>query len=522
MTVGATDHSDAMSILDCFDVALATVPDKDFLRFREGSATYREFDATYRRLAARLAGAGIAAGGIVPACFPNSEAAVATWFALTHLGAVWTSMNVEFRGAQLADALNLTRSDTLIVDASFLEPVLDVLPSLRRVRRLLVYGTGNLPAVNGVEVLSVEALPEDATPARAPVQRGDVTMIVFTSGSTGVSKAVQLSHGYLIGQAVGVAAIFEGREDDVYYCPYPIYHWDATVGTVVIALVTRGTAALAPRFSVTRFWEDVHAFGATVFDFMGATLTFIHNQPQRPDDADNPVRLAWGVPMPPFKAEFERRFGLKLLEGYGSTEGGISVFQQLGKAYPPGSCGEVAPGFRLRILEDDGQEAAAGQVGEIVTRPDDRTQMMTGYLRMPDVNAELLRGGWYHSGDLGRVDESGNLYFLGRKKDVIRRRGENISALEIERALEAHPAVLEAAAYGIDNAFTEEEVAVAGVLRPGATLTGAELRDYCAGRMARYMVPEHVRFLPSLPRTATGKVAKAELKDVHGGAAAPL
>ena len=202
---------------------------------------------------------------------------------------------------------------------------------------------------------------------------------------------------------------------------------------------------------------------------MGATLTFLHNQPERPDDADNPVRLAWGVPMPPFKAEFERRFGLKLLEGYGSTEGGISVFQQLDKAYPPGSCGEVAPGFRLRILDDDDRELAAGQVGEIVTRPDDRNQMMTGYLRMPEVDAELLRGGWYHTGDLGRLDEAGNLYFVGRKKDVIRRRGENISALEIEHALEAHPAVLEVAAYGIDSPFTEEEVAVAVVLRSGAT-----------------------------------------------------
>lgn len=182
----------------------------------------------------------------------------------------------------------------------------------------------------------------------------------------------------------------------------------------------------------------------------------------------------------------------------------------------------MAPGFRLRILDDDGQELAAGQVGEIVTRPADRNQMMTGYLRMPDVNAELLRGGWYHSGDLGRVDEAGNLYFVGRKKDVIRRRGENISALEIEQALEAHPAVLEAAAYGIDSAFTEEEVAVAVVLRSGATLTAVELRDYCAGRMARYMVPEHVRFLENLPRTATGKVARAELRKVHGDTAAPL
>ena len=520
MNGAVKNPSDATSILECFDLALATVPDKDFLRFREGRATYREFDGTYRRLAAQLAGAGIDTGDIVPTFFPNSEAAVATWFAIIHLGAVWASMNVEFRGGQLADALNLTESDTLIVDAPLVGQVLEVLPSLTHVRRLLVHGADALPAADGVEVIHLERLPANAAPERAAVQRGEVAMIVFTSGSTGVSKAVRLSHGYLVGQAVGVAAVFEGSEEDVYYCPYPLYHWDATVGTVLIAIVTLGTAALAPRFSVSRFWEDIRAFGATVFDFMGATLTFIHNQPERPDDADNPVRLAWGVPMPPFKARFERRFGLKLLEGYGSTEGGISVFQQPGKAYPAGSCGEVSPGFRLRILDDDGNELRSGEMGEIVTRPDDRNQMMIGYLRMPEVNAELLRGGWYHTGDLGRLDEAGNLYFVGRKKDVIRRRGENISALEIENVIEAHPAVLEVAAYGIDSEFSEEEVAVAVVLRSGATLTWAELRDYCTGRMARYMVPEHIRFLDSLPKTPTEKVAKAELKRLHPDAPA--
>ena len=510
---------DAASILECFDLALARVPDKDFLRFREGRATYREFYATYRRQAARLAGAGIDAGDIVPTFFPNAETGVATWFAITHLGAVWASMNVEFRGGQLADALNLTESDTLIVDAPFVAQVLEVLPSLTHVRLLLVHGAGELPAADGVEVLRLERLPAAAMPARAAVRCDDVAMIVFTSGSTGVSKAVQLSHGYLVGQAVGVAAVFEGCEDDVYYCPFPLYHWDATIGTVVIAIVTLGTAALAPRFSVSRFWEDIRAFGATVFDFMGATLTFIHNRPERPDDADNPVRLAWGVPMPPFRAEFERRFDLELIEGYGSTEGGISVFQQPGRTYPPGSCGRVAPGFELKILDDGDNELGPGEVGEIVTRPRDRNQMMLGYFRMPEANAELLRDGWYHSGDLGRLDEAGNLYFVGRKKDVIRRRGENISALEIENVIEAHPAVLEVAAYGVDSEFSEEEVAVAVVLQPDASLSGAELRDYCDGRMARYMIPEHVRFLQSLPKTPTEKVAKAELKRLHGGAA---
>jgi crotonobetaine/carnitine-CoA ligase len=216
--------------------------------------------------------------------------------------------------------------------------------------------------------------------------------------------------------------------------------------------------------------------------------------------------------MPDFRHEFEARFGFPLLEGYGSTEGGVCVFQELGAAYPAGSCGKLAPEFELKLVKDDGSPAAIGEVGEIVTRPHDPTLMMSGYLNMPEVNAELIRDGWYYSGDLGRLDAEGYLYFAGRKKDIIRRRGENISALEIEREVARHPAVLEAAAFGAPSPFTEEDVAVAVVLRPGMSVSEAELKAFCEGRMARYMRPEHVLFLDALPKTVTQKVAKADLK----------
>jgi crotonobetaine/carnitine-CoA ligase len=216
--------------------------------------------------------------------------------------------------------------------------------------------------------------------------------------------------------------------------------------------------------------------------------------------------------MPEFRAAFETRFGFPLLEGYGSTEGGVSVFQVLGETYPKGSCGRVAPEFDLKLMREDGSEALVGEVGEILTKPHDPTMMMSGYFTMPEVNAELIRDGWYHTGDLGRLDAAGNLYFAGRKKDIIRRRGENISALEIEREVESHPAVLEAAAFGTPSPFTEEDVAVAVVVRHGATLREEDLRAYCADRMARYMVPEHILFLDHLPKTPTEKVAKTELK----------
>ncbi|MBL8543263.1 MAG: AMP-binding protein [Hyphomonadaceae bacterium] len=486
--------------------------EKDFLRFHGSRASYRTFADLAMDYAARFVRVGVAQGDIVPTFFPNSLPAAASWFALMRLGAVWAPINTEFRGEQLARALAMTGARRIIVDARYLDVIAGALAALPAIEEVIVHGPAKLPAHPGVRFLRIEDLPRGNVPAIAKVDAADVAMIQFTSGSTGVSKAVQLSHGYLVGQARLVTKYFNMRADDVVYCPFPLYHWDATIGTVMGALVTGATAALADRFSVSRFWDDVRTFEATMFDFMGATLTFLYERPPAPQDRDHKVRLAWGLPMPEFRAAFEARFGFPLLEGYGSTEGGVCVFQEIGKTYPKGSCGKLAPEFELRLIKDDGGEAAIGEVGEIVTRPRDPTLMMSGYLNMPEVNAELIRDGWYYTGDLGRFDAEGNLYFAGRKKDIIRRRGENISALEIEREIERHPAVLEAAAFGVPSPFTEEDVAVAVVARPGANVSESELKAFCEGRMARYMQPEHIVFLDALPKTPTEKVAKPELK----------
>lgn len=485
---------------------------KDFLRFHEARVTYAAFAAEARDYAARFASLGVARGEVTPTFFPNGAPAAAVWFALMRLGAVWAPINTEFRGEQLVRALAMTGARRIIVDERYVPVVAGVVSRVTGLEEMVIHGSGALPAVAGVRVLRLEDLPCGEMPAIAPVSAGDVAMIQFTSGSTGVSKAVQLSHGYLIGQAQLTSKYFDLRAEDVVYCPFPLYHWDATIGTVMGALVRGATAALADRFSVSRFWDDIRAFDATMFDFMGATLAFLYERAPTPDDRRHKVRLAWGLPMPEFREQFEARFGFPLLEGYGSTEGGVCVFQELGKSYPRGCCGKLAPEFELKLIKDDGSEAPVGEVGEIVTRPHDPTLMMNGYLNMPEVNAELIRDGWYHTGDLGRLDAEGHLYFSGRKKDIIRRRGENISALEVEREVAAHPAVLEVAAFGAPSPFTEEDVAVAVVLRPGAHLDESGLKAFCEGRMARYMAPEHVLFLDALPKTPTEKVAKGELK----------
>ncbi|MFD0847123.1 AMP-binding protein [Sphingosinicella xenopeptidilytica] len=495
---------------DLLEAQAAALGDKDFLRFHSGRVSYAAFRALAETTAGRLHTAGVRPGDIVPTFLPNGIAAAATWFALMRLGAVWAPINTEFRGTQLVAALNATGARLILVDPRYVDLITGVLPELPAVRDVIVSGAPTHD-VGAVRFQTLEDIPPTSSP-RADVERTAIAMIQFTSGSTGVSKPVQLSHGYLVGQARLTSRYFDLQESDVVYCPFPLYHWDATIGTVMGSLVTGATAALGERFSVSRFWDDIRAFDATMFDFMGSTLTFLYQRARDPRDREHRVRLAWGLPMPEFRADFEARFGFPLYEGYGSTEGGVCVFQNPGEAYPKGSCGQVAPEFELQLLDDERKSVPTGEVGEIVTRPHDPTLMFSGYLGMPEVNAELIRDGWYHTGDLGKLDAAGNLYFAGRKKDIIRRRGENMSALEIERGIETHPAVFEAAAFGVPSPATEEDVAVAVVLRPGAALTDDDLRAYCEGRMARYMVPEHVLFMDALPKTPTEKIDKPALK----------
>lgn len=495
---------------DLLEAQAVVLADKDFLRFHSGRVSYAAFRALAETTAGRLHTAGVRPGDIVPTFLPNGIAAAATWFALMRLGAVWAPINTEFRGTQLAAALNATGARLILVDPRYVDLITGVLPELPAVRDVIVSGAATHD-VGAVRFQTLEDIPPTSSP-RADVERTAIAMIQFTSGSTGVSKPVQLSHGYLVGQARLTSRYFDLQESDVVYCPFPLYHWDATIGTVMGSLVTGATAALGERFSVSRFWDDIRAFDATMFDFMGSTLTFLYQRAPDPRDREHRVRLAWGLPMPEFRADFEARFGFPLYEGYGSTEGGVCVFQSLDETYPKGSCGRVAPEFALKLLDDAGNPVPVGEVGEIVTRPHDPTLMFSGYLGMPEVNAELIRDGWYYTGDLGKLDAAGNLYFAGRKKDIIRRRGENMSALEIERGIETHPAVFEAAAFGVPSPATEEDVAVAVVLRPGAALTDDDLRAYCEGRMARYMVPEHVLFMDALPKTPTEKIDKPALK----------
>jgi len=273
----------------------------------------------------------------------------------------------------------------------------------------------------------------------------------------------------------------------------------------------RAVAAIGERFSVSRYWDEVRALGATVFDFMGATLTMLWKQPPGPRDREHRARLGWGVPLPAWAPEFESRFGCRLVELYGSTELGTNIYTPLDRPRRPGACGVVGPLWEAELHNDEGFAVPPGAIGELVVRPRAPDAIMRGYWGMPEATLEAFRQQWFHTGDLMRQDTDGHFYFVGRNRDVVRRRGENISAAEVEMGLETHPEVLETAVYGVPSEMTEDEVMACVVRRPGSTLDAPALAAHAAQQMARFMVPRYIRFADTLPKTPTDKVEKFRL-----------
>jgi acyl-CoA synthetase (AMP-forming)/AMP-acid ligase II len=371
------------------------------------------------------------------------------------------------------------------------------------------------PSARGPGAPTVASAPDghvDAAPWRPPeVQPSDLCLLLYTSGTTGRSKAAMMAHRFVLSQADGVIEGLGLRRDDVLYCPYPMFHLDAAVMTIAPALRLRAVAAIGERFSVSRYWDEVRDLGATVFDFMGATLTMLWKQPPSPRDREHRARLGWGVPLPAWAPEFEARFGCRLVELYGSTEVGAILYTPQDEPRRTGSCGRVGRLWEVQLHDPEGFEVPVGAAGELVVRPRAPDALTRGYFGMPEATLAAFRDQWFHTGDVLRRDADGHFYFVGRTRDIVRRRGENISSAEVEQGLESHPDVLEAAVFGVPSELTEEDVMACIVARPGSSLTAQGITAHAMATMARFMVPRYIRFVEHMPRTPTDKVEKFRL-----------
>ena len=508
-----------LSLGDALRAAAADVPDQPFIRMASGEWSYGWLDAESDRVAAGLHAQGVRQGDNVSLLLPNCITFAVLWFALAKLGAVTAPVNTAFRGAALRDAIELVQSRLLITDTSLYGALAEVLPALPRISQVVLAGdngpaadpTTATPACMPYAVLR-QITPDATTPPRPVVGLADLCLLLYTSGTTGRSKAAMIPHRFVMGHARLVIEGLGLRADDVLYCPYPMYHLDAAVMTIAPALLLRGVAAIGERFSVSRYWDEMRAFKATVFDFMGATLTMLWKQPPSLRDREHVARLGWGVPLPAWAPEFEARFGCRLVELYGSTEAGVMIYTPLDEPRRPGSCGRPIGPFEVALQDEDGFTLGPGVTGELVIRALEPGLLMAGYYGMPEASLQAFRNQWFHTGDLLRQDADGYLYFVGRRKDMVRRRGENISAAEVEQVIESHPAVLSCAVYGVPSELTEEDVMACVVLRPGERSDAPALATWCAARMARFMVPRYLRFAESLPKTPTDKIEKFRLQ----------
>lgn len=449
--------------------------------------------------AAALLNLGIGPGDGVALFTATCPQWIYFWLGAARIGAVSAAVNAAARGDFLHHALALSRAKVVITDA-------ERLPRVEEIRdRLTVTDVVHGDQLDDALVRGARRPSPDS-----PAMPGEPGALFFTSGTTGASKAVATSWHYLFSAAATVAAAWGFGPGETVWTAMPLFHLSAAP-TVLAPMLVGGTSVLADTFHPTEVWDEVRACGAVGFAGAGAMVSMLAGLPADPADTQLPLRFISAAPIAAdsYRA-IEQRYGCRVVTMYGLTEAFPISVKGVADDGVPGTSGRPTANFEVRIVDPDGDPLPAGNVGEIVCRPRYPHVMSEGYLG-PDGTVARHQE-WFRTGDLGALDGVGDLTYVDRLKDSLRRRGENISSIEVETAVLAHPAVAEAAVVGVPSELGEDDILLVVTLCPSATLDYGELLDFCAERMPYFCVPRYVEIVDEIPKTIIGRVRKDLLR----------
>jgi crotonobetaine/carnitine-CoA ligase len=519
---------DQQTVNGLLDRRLADDPHGEYLDVCGTKFSAAEAASAANRLANSLAAMGVRPGDRVATLVENSAEALLAWWGIVRGGAVAVPINTAYKGEYLRHQLADSGSRVLIVEASLADRVARISQETPALEHVVVIGAAAEPP--GVTVhMWDDALGSDDAQPGVTVRPADLATFIYTGGTTGPSKGCMLSHNYheVLTRQIGIC--WQRTADDVVWTPLPMFHFNAIVTAVLGPLVYGGRAAIYRRFSVSNFWPEMNRTGATVTSTLGTMAYLLAHDVDRPEmpqsgapEANTSLRLIGAAPLPvEVDSILRERFGIETFSGaYGTTEASLVSWQPPGVRNKPNGAGVINDEFfDVRIFDDDDNELVRGTEGEIVLRPKRPHTMFEGYWGRPEATVEASRNWWYHTGDIGRVDDEGFLFFVDRKADYLRRRGENISSFEVERVLMGHGSLADVAVHAVPSEVTEDDLKITATLVEGATLTEEDLFRWCIDQLPYFALPRYIEFRDDLPRSPVGRVLKRELRDEGPNAA---
>ena len=492
---------------------------RHFCAFHDGARlSFLDLETQSNALASALAGLGVQPGDRVMALLHNSREFILTMVATHKRKAIFVPINTELKGAFLQHQIRNAEPRVVVIDAELRAVFESIDLCGSGIETSVIVGGAPAP-LSGTRAFAFEELA--ATSPRAEdtisVTPYDACTIMFTSGTTGPAKGVLMPHAHCYYYAWSANRSTALTENDRMYISMPLFHGTACLLQFYGSLLAGALTYVAKRFSASSWLSDIRECGASVTYAVGVMPEFILKQPRRDDDKDNPLRLSWSVPVSDaWGREFEERFGLRILQGYGMTEFSVPVWGDLRDPVKAGCAGRVVDEFfEVRIVDPETDEPmGAHEIGEIVVRPKEPSVFMAGYFRMPEKTVEAWRNLWFHSGDAGYFDNEGRLFYVDRIRDRIRRRGENVSAYEVEEVINSHPDVVQSAVVGVKVAGAGGEDEILACIVPSSdTLDAKMILDWCVTRMPRFALPRFIRFMDDIERTASGKIRKQALRD---------